>query len=128
MMMPESEAGNFNEAMMDLGSEICKPKNPNCEVCPLNKDCLAFQSGKVQNFPVKSKKTKATDLELTYYFVEFENQFLIKQRKDDFIWKKLYEFPIEIPKAVSYTHLDVYKRQPLYIEVLISCMNASTTF
>lgn len=98
MMMPKNEAGNFNEAMMDLGSEICKPKNPNCEVCPLNKDCLAFQSGKVQNFPVKSKKTKATDLELTYYFVEFENQFLIKQRKDDFIWKKLYEFPIEIPK------------------------------
>ena len=32
-----------------------------------------------------------------YSFVEFDGQFLVKQRKDDFIWKKLYEFPIGIP-------------------------------
>ena len=96
-MMPENEAGHFNEAMMDLGSEICKPRNPLCESCPLNKDCLAFNLGKIPNFPVKTKKVKATDLELHYSFVEFEGQFLIRQRKDDFIWKKLYEFPIEIP-------------------------------
>ena len=96
-MMPENEAGHFNEAMMDLGSEICKPKNPLCESCPLNKDCIAFNLGKISNFPVKTKKVKPTTLELHYSFVEFEHQFLIKQRKDDFIWKKLYEFPIEIP-------------------------------
>ena len=96
-MMPENEAGHFNEAMMDLGSEICKPRNPLCESCPLNKDCLAFNLGKIPNFPVKTKKVKATDLELFYSFVEFDGQFLVKQRKDDFIWKKLYEFPIEIP-------------------------------
>lgn len=96
-MMPENEAGHFNEAMMDLGSEICKPRNPLCESCPLNKDCLAFNLGKIANFPVKTKKVKATDLELHYSFVEFGGQFLVKQRKDDFIWKKLYEFPIEIP-------------------------------
>ena len=96
-MMPENEAGHFNEAMMDLGSEICKPRNPLCESCPLNQDCLAFNLGKIPNFPVKTKKVKTTDLELHYSFVEFEGQFLIKQRGDDFIWKKLYEFPIEIP-------------------------------
>lgn len=96
-MMPENEAGHFNEAMMDLGSEICKPRNPTCEVCPLNDDCVAFQTGTVQNFPVKSKKTKVSDLELNYYFVQYQDQFLIRQRKDDFIWKKLYEFPTEIP-------------------------------
>ncbi|MDP2453279.1 MULTISPECIES: A/G-specific adenine glycosylase [unclassified Kaistella] len=95
--MPENEAGHFNEAMMDLGSEICKPRNPLCNSCPLNKDCLAFNLGKIPNFPMKSKKVKPTDLELHYSFVEFEGQFLVRQRKDDFIWKKLYEFPIEIP-------------------------------
>lgn len=96
-MMPENEAGTFNEAMMDLGSEICRPKNPACDKCPLNRDCLAFNLGKISLFPVKTKKVKPTDLELTYYFVEFEGQFLIRQRKEDFIWKKLYEFPLEIP-------------------------------
>ncbi|MGZ5263845.1 MAG: A/G-specific adenine glycosylase [Kaistella sp.] len=97
-MMPENEAGHFNEAMMDLGSEICKPKNPKCEVCPLNNDCIAFNLGKIQEFPVKSKKVKPTDLELTYYYVEFNNSFLIKRRNEDFIWKRLYEFPVEVPE------------------------------
>lgn len=97
-MMPENKSGTFNEAMMDLGSEICRPKNPLCGECPLNKDCLAFNLGLVQNFPVKSKKAKTTDLELTYYFVEFENRFLIRQRGEDYIWKKLYEFPTQIPE------------------------------
>lgn len=97
-MMPENEAGSFNEAMMDLGSEICKPKNPLCESCPLNKDCIAFSLGKINLFPVKTKKVKATDLELTYFFVHYKDQFLIKQRKEDFIWKKLYEFPNSIPE------------------------------
>ncbi|MEC5157192.1 A/G-specific adenine glycosylase [Chryseobacterium sp. MP_3.2] len=97
LMMPENEAGHFNEAMMDLGSGICKPKNPECINCPLSADCLAFNIGKVQSFPVKSKKVKPTDLELTYYFVGFKDQFLIRQRDTDFIWKKLYEFPNSIP-------------------------------
>lgn len=97
-MMPKNEAGNFNQAMMDLGSEICKPRNPKCNICPVNENCLAFNTNQIQNFPVKKKKTKPTDLALKYYFVKYKNQFLIKQRSTDFIWKKLYEFATEIPK------------------------------
>jgi A/G-specific adenine glycosylase len=100
-MMPKNEAGSFNEGMMDLGSEICKPKNPLCGNCPLNKDCLAFNLGKIPLFPVKTKKIKPADLEIKYYFVEFKDQFLIKQRKEDFIWKKLYEFPMQIPQRLE---------------------------
>ena len=98
LMMPDDKFGDFNEAMMDLGSEICKPKKPQCEICPLNEDCLAFQSGTVNNLPVKTKKTKVTDLELTYYFINYENKFLTKRRAADFIWKKLFEFSAEIPE------------------------------
>lgn len=96
-MMPEQEPGDFNEAMMDLGSEICKPKNPLCPTCPLNTDCLALQTGKVQNFPVKTKRAKVSDLELTYFFIIYNDQFLAKARGGDFIWKKLYEFPTKLP-------------------------------
>ncbi|SEM43401.1 A/G-specific adenine glycosylase [Chryseobacterium taichungense] len=95
LILPDN-VGDFNQAMMDLGSEICKPKNPLCGECPLNNDCLAFSLNKVSEFPVKAKKTKAKDLELKYYFVHRNGQFLIQQRKDDFIWKKLFEFVPEI--------------------------------
>jgi len=95
LIMPEN-VGDFNQAMMDLGSEICKPRNPLCGECPLNQYCLAFSLNKISQFPVKTKKVKATDLELKYYFVHRNGEFLIQQRKDDFIWKKLFEFPLEI--------------------------------
>lgn len=96
LVMPDN-VGDFNQAMMDIGSEICKPKNPLCGECPINEDCLAFSSNKISEFPVKTKKVKAEDLALTYYFVHRNGQFLIRQRKDDFIWKKLFEFPETIP-------------------------------
>ncbi len=89
LVMPDN-VGDFNQAMMDIGSEICKPKNPVCGECPINEDCLASQ------YPVKTKKVKAEDLALTYYFVHRNGKFLIQQRKDDFIWKKLFEFPTAI--------------------------------
>lgn len=95
LIMPEN-VGDFNQAMMDLGSEICKPKNPLCGECPVNADCLAFSLHKTSQFPVKTKKVKAEDLSLKYYFVHRNGQFLIQQRKDDFIWKKLFEFPLMI--------------------------------
>lgn len=98
LIMPDEKPGEFNQAMMDIGSEICRPKNPICKKCPVNEDCIAFHTDGISEFPVKMKKTKVTDLSLKYFFVKHKNQFLIKQRENDFIWKKLYEFPIFIPK------------------------------
>lgn len=102
LIMPEN-VGDFNQAMMDLGSEICKPKNPNCKDCPINKDCLAFSTGKTNDYPVKTKKVKTENLSLKYYFVHRKGEFLIQQRGDDFIWKKLFEFLPEIaPENIKY--------------------------
>ncbi len=97
-MMPEEKPGEFNQAIMDIGSEICRPKNPLCMFCPVNEDCLAFQTGRTSEFPVKTKKVKVSDLSLNYFFIKHQNRFLIKQRGNDFIWKKLYEFPTSIPE------------------------------
>lgn len=100
LIMPEN-VGDFNQAMMDLGSEICKPKQPLCGECPLNEDCLAFSLGRTSDFPVKTKKVKTEDLCLKYYFVHHQGEFLIRQRGDDFIWKKLFEFPVSIPESLE---------------------------
>ena len=100
-VIPENAAGDFNQAIMDLGSEICKPRNPLCLECPVQEFCLAYQSRTITEFPVKTKKVKVENLSLQYYFVFYKDQFLIKQRGDDFIWKKLYEFPPEINRNYS---------------------------
>ncbi|HFK5570083.1 TPA: A/G-specific adenine glycosylase [Elizabethkingia meningoseptica] len=92
--------GDFNQAVMDLGSQVCKPKNPDCNNCPVNNECLAFGTDRVGELPVKKKKLKVETLDLHYYFVKHGDQFLIRQRDESFIWKKLYEFPAAIPEEL----------------------------
>lgn len=96
-LMPDENPGDFNQAIMDLGSEVCKPKQPLCPNCPVNDNCLAFSTGTVALYPVKTKKAKVSDLYIRYYFVYSGKHFLIQQRDESFIWKKLYEFPHEVP-------------------------------
>ena len=54
--LPENEAGDYNQALMDLGATICIPRNPRCLVCPLMKLCRARQKGTQNLRPVKSPK------------------------------------------------------------------------
>jgi A/G-specific adenine glycosylase len=56
-MMPADRAGDFVQAMMDLGATICRPKNPHCAECPLAPDCKAFASGAAETFP--NRKARA---------------------------------------------------------------------
>jgi A/G-specific adenine glycosylase len=50
-MTPDVQAGDFAQAMMDLGATICRPRSPACGTCPLRSDCLAFASGEPERFP-----------------------------------------------------------------------------
>lgn len=97
-IMPQGRAGDFNQAMMDLGSEVCKPKSPVCMYCPINEDCVAYATGTTEQFPVKNKRTETKELSLKYYFIAHQDTFLARRRGTDFIWKNLYEFATEIPK------------------------------
>lgn len=52
----KNRPGDFNQAVMDIGSQVCKPKNPDCLNCPVNEECLAYATNRIQELPVKSKK------------------------------------------------------------------------
>jgi A/G-specific adenine glycosylase len=55
-MIPAGRAGDFAQAMMDLGATICRPKAPDCPVCPLRGDCAAFASGVPEAYPAAKAK------------------------------------------------------------------------
>ena len=55
-MTPDDRPGDFAQAMMDLGATICRPREPRCAACPLNRDCAAFASGKPDSFPAPKAK------------------------------------------------------------------------
>ncbi|HMI41033.1 MAG TPA: A/G-specific adenine glycosylase [Sphingomicrobium sp.] len=55
-MTPQQNAGDFAQAMMDLGATICRPRAPDCTACPLNAHCAALASGNPEAFPGRSAK------------------------------------------------------------------------
>ena len=82
----------FNQAMMDLGATVCKPKNPTCTNCPFSKKCVAFEEGKISAYPVKAKKTKSKERFLYYLLLEYKGQQLVRKRGEGDIWKDLHEY------------------------------------
>jgi A/G-specific adenine glycosylase len=60
-MTPARRAGDFAQAMMDLGATICRPRAPDCPACPLRNDCTAYASGTPEAFPKpKAKRDRPT--------------------------------------------------------------------
>jgi A/G-specific adenine glycosylase len=55
-MLPEGRAGDFTQAMMDLGATICRPKSPPCGQCPVRQCCAAFRAGAPEAFPTPKRR------------------------------------------------------------------------
>jgi A/G-specific adenine glycosylase len=55
-LLPNTRAGDFAQALMDLGSSICTPKRPACVLCPWSPCCAAYRDGTAESFPRKRPK------------------------------------------------------------------------
>lgn len=82
----------FNQAIMDFGATVCKPKNPDCKKCPMNKNCLAFNTDAIDDYPVKGKRPARQTRWFYYVVASFRNQFYIRKRTGKDIWHNLHEF------------------------------------
>jgi A/G-specific adenine glycosylase len=59
-LTPQQRAGDFAQAMMDLGATICSPKRPACALCPWNDACVAYARGEAESFPIRTPKREGT--------------------------------------------------------------------
>ena len=94
-LLPNSRYGDYNQALMDFGSMICRPKNPSCSTCLISKKCYAYKNELVDSLPVKSKKNKIKTLYFEYLVINNNNRILI-ERIEESIWKNLYQFPVNV--------------------------------
>jgi A/G-specific adenine glycosylase len=83
----------YNQAIMEFGAMLCTPKNPKCDICPVQENCLSFPARDFERIPVKSKKTKVTERDIHYIVIENEGRIYMQQRTDADIWKNMYDFP-----------------------------------
>jgi len=100
---PKVRAGDFNQAMMDLGADICNRSKPRCEECPLNKNCEANLHNKTVEYPHRKPKkvipTKQATMLLT---INKHDQVQLIKRPPSGIWGGLWSLP-EVDDADSKT-------------------------
>ncbi len=93
-LLVKGRAGEFNEAMMELGALVCLPKNPKCTECPLQTVCAAFAKGAVDKYPAMKKKKKVPHIVVgAAVTVNSKGEVLIAQRKQNDMLGGLWEFP-----------------------------------
>lgn len=94
-IIKQTRPGDWNQALMELGAIICKPKNPNCSKCPLNLSCKVFLEDKqnIDNYPLpKVKKI----IPIEYYEVivikNNRSKYLMKRRPSKGLLANQFEF------------------------------------
>jgi A/G-specific adenine glycosylase len=78
--MPSGRAGDFIQAMMDLGATICRPKSPLCGQCPLGPHCLAFRSGDPESFPASRQRGERPHRYGLAYWIERDGAVWLVRR------------------------------------------------
>jgi A/G-specific adenine glycosylase len=91
--LPKGHAGDYNQALMDLGATICVPKNPRCLICPVMKLCKARQNGRQDQRPVmKPKKEVPHYIHAAGVIIE-RQRVLLSQRPSQGLLGGMWEFP-----------------------------------
>ncbi|MEK3796246.1 A/G-specific adenine glycosylase [Paenibacillus sp. FSL R7-0204] len=96
-LIPEGEAGSFNQALMELGALICTPKSPRCLPCPVMEHCAARLAGCEASLPVKTKAKPPRPEERLAALVEGRGEHagrvLIRQRPASGLLARMWELP-----------------------------------
>lgn len=77
---PDARAGDFAQAMMDLGATICTPRSPKCLLCPLSQRCAARREGRPHAYPIKAKKAARPVRNGTMFWAEHDGAVLLVRR------------------------------------------------
>lgn len=92
-VLPQRETGTFNQALMDLGSRVCTPRNPDCQHCPVAMLCAARAQGLQEKIPGRVKRLKFEDALEAAVVIEHRGQVLLRRCSEGERWAGLWDFP-----------------------------------
>ncbi|GAB4447154.1 MAG: A/G-specific adenine glycosylase [Anaerolineales bacterium] len=91
--LPPGRAGDFNQALMDLGSAVCLPKNPRCLLCPLTELCKARENGTQELLPLKKPKKAVPHHVHAAGVIVRRGRVLLARRPPQGLLGGMWEFP-----------------------------------
>jgi A/G-specific adenine glycosylase len=90
-LLPKKEFGRYTQAIMDLGSIICKKHKPKCTICPVNNYCGSYSDGLIHQKLTKAIKKRKQNYH--YLVIEEKGHWLFLLRENKGIWAKMWAFP-----------------------------------
>jgi A/G-specific adenine glycosylase len=93
-LTPQTRAGDFAQAMMDLGATLCTPKKPACALCPLRAFCAASHQGAPETYPKKAPKAARPErVGAVYIARRADGALLMRTRPEKGLLGGMSEFP-----------------------------------
>lgn len=93
-LVPKNAAGDFNQALMELGATVCTPRNPRCDACPVATHCRALAHDLVEVLPELPARAKATPVHVVAAIASRGKRVLVtKLRPDAPRWAGMWLFP-----------------------------------
>ena len=92
-LVPRSDPGDFNQALMELGATVCKPRRPNCNACPIKQYCAARIKGLQTKIPAPTRKLKYESIQEAVVLVRRSAKYLVRQCGEQERWTGLWDFP-----------------------------------
>ncbi len=130
-LVSEKNATDYNQALMDLGSLVCRRSNPQCEKCPFMTTCQARMTDEIDLLPMKKTATKQIPQTLDVLLCINDRRIFLQQRPNTGIWAGLWFLPVfssidDLFDAVSgkidstFQYLHVLSHRKLSITVYVS--------
>ena len=92
-LVPEVGAGEWNQALMELGATVCTARSPRCEGCPVARGCVALESGRQEVLPTARPRRAPTEVEVEVALVRREEAWLLEQRPEGGRMAGLWQLP-----------------------------------
>jgi len=120
-LIPSGEAGNYNQALMELGATICTPRSPQCPKCPVRKNCKARVLGLQNDLPLKKKKRPTPHFHIGAGVIWHKGKILSSQRPLKGLLGGMWEFPggkQESGESLSETvHREIKEEMGIHVKV-----------
>ncbi len=92
-LVPHKRPGTFNQALMELGAQVCIPRKPLCDTCPVKRACHGFSSGEPGRYPVRRSKRTSPHHHMALAVISRNGRYLVQKRPDKGLLAGLWEFP-----------------------------------
>ncbi len=92
-LVPATEPGMYNQALMELGATVCVPRAPRCPVCPVQSMCGAFAEGRAEAYPNVRRTTTVPTVRVAFALIERRGRVLLMQRPSRGVLAKFWSLP-----------------------------------